>query len=789
MNQRPFSTSFSALASVIALGSLAGCVVDSTAPESSGGGEPESVAEVGQGLGCGTDMPAIEIVDFDMRFVPPPPGAAPTVSAVGMGLNAGTVAATPGGLRLSLRAGQGGPKGVPAAAALVQHVGATGSFKLDLTSLASSTSTFITPSGSKAGLANYSALIADLYPGVRARVTGTLRKLTTTYTVKVGASPSTIAFSYGAGSTATIDPLVGSVTIGLPGVARTFSLGPPTASQMVNGAVVPVSASYVTNNGVVSLALGAYKQGLPLTVTTELLHSPHFTPRGHRDVGGYRIVADSSVRVTQAAQSTGEDVYLALVDPATGGLGNTTFLVGEGTDEAFDCDLTANGEILLAGRTSSKALPLVGGYQPQPAGGVDGFVARLAPGGTAVLASTYLGTSGTDSITGVTEDPNGGIVLVGTSSNPVAPKNPQNANFVSVLPPKGATQTTATYVVTSLSAGLDTLSYVAPVTGSTLTLPRVYVNCQGVVFVGMPALASAIDCTSWPDLQYTMRQYGKNYFQDHDFSSSDPNLGYPPGGYGYHALRWRFFEANDPLSPNYVSGGVTLSWAPVFPNVPKYSPAPGDGPLLNTLETQAFTPPDPPGGWAEGWSNTVEHLAMTAAYGEWALGTPVYADYTGHNYLYQPYIHGMGIERTTWDVCVNTSGTTYTGQGLDQLCSFATSWIGTTACSGNYYSGSFYVKVSSLEMTYFGAILIWFAEHQTNTAYPTYWYQQWFNPTRWIADPPDSEPQWAAKADEIASRLSPLVITDVDADVTTFTAGVPTSVQPAVITVRAADTH
>ena len=91
-----------------------------------------------------------------------------------------------------------------------------------------------------------------------------------------------------------------------------------------------------------------------------------------------------------------------------------------------------SGEVIIGGWTASPNLPgTAGGPQPIIGGSFDAFVSRFNPSLTAVLQSTYLGTSGNERAQGITVHPVSGEVIVAgfsTATNlPGAAKGAQAA--------------------------------------------------------------------------------------------------------------------------------------------------------------------------------------------------------------------------------------------------------------------------------------------------------------------------------------------------------------------------
>lgn len=104
-------------------------------------------------------------------------------------------------------------------------------------------------------------------------------------------------------------------------------------------------------------------------------------------------------------------------------LERATYFGGGGNDIARAIAVGPDGDVWIAGETSSTDLPLVTPIQPTNRGGAQGcsggdaFVARFNPELTGLRFSTYLGGSGADSATALAISASGDPVIAGISSS------------------------------------------------------------------------------------------------------------------------------------------------------------------------------------------------------------------------------------------------------------------------------------------------------------------------------------------------------------------------------------
>lgn len=117
----------------------------------------------------------------------------------------------------------------------------------------------------------------------------------------------------------------------------------------------------------------------------------------------------------QTKSAGGWDAFILRLNATATAIDFSTFLGGQGTDEALGITLDSRGNIYLAGFTSSPDFPIKSAFQPQFVGGdTNGFVTKLRGDGTAILYSTFLGgADGQTQLNAIAVDSSGSAYVAG----------------------------------------------------------------------------------------------------------------------------------------------------------------------------------------------------------------------------------------------------------------------------------------------------------------------------------------------------------------------------------------
>jgi hypothetical protein len=149
------------------------------------------------------------------------------------------------------------------------------------------------------------------------------------------------------------------------------------------------------------------------------------------------------------------DIYLAKLSATGSQLLWATFIGGDGYDSIRDMVLDTDGNIVLSGITSSVEMPVPGGFQIHYSGNKDGYVAKMAASGAQLFWGTYVGGSLEDECDSVCLDGEGNVFVAGKTSSANIPTPggwDQTFNggaydiYLARLAPSGSSQHWGTYL-------------------------------------------------------------------------------------------------------------------------------------------------------------------------------------------------------------------------------------------------------------------------------------------------------------------------------------------------------
>lgn len=336
----------------------------------------------------------------------------------------------------------------------------------------------------------------ELYPGINLNYDGSDGLLKGTFTVAPNTDPSIIRWRYKGVDRLAIDGTTGDLQIALPN-GSILAERAPTAWQTINGQNVPISIAYdLADDNSIRFKLGNYDPSHALILDPTLVYSTYLGGSGGDVAQDVAVDSNGNVYVVgatgstnfptanpfQPAKQTDTDAFVTKLNPSGTTLIYSTYLGGTQWDEALTVTVDSNGNAYVSGRTSSTNFPTANAYQNTNAGIEDVFITKLNPAGSALLYSTYLGSTGSEIAMGIAVDTSGSVYIAGfTASTNFPTLNPhQNTygggqwdTFVVRLNSAGSALTFSTYLGgTFADVGMDVAldsSGNAYVTGGTVS--------------------------------------------------------------------------------------------------------------------------------------------------------------------------------------------------------------------------------------------------------------------------------------------------------------------------------
>jgi uncharacterized protein (TIGR03437 family) len=174
---------------------------------------------------------------------------------------------------------------------------------------------------------------------------------------------------------------------------------------------------------------------------TTFVYSSRFGGSAAESVGGVAVTASGQPVIVgttssadfpvasplQPAMRGTSDAFVAKINPVGNTLEFSTWFGGTLNEMGAAIALDGAGNLYLTDSTNSTDFPISDAFQNQFGGGAgtDAFVARLAPSGSALVYSSYLGGGGDDLARGIAVDAAGNAYITGTT---------QASNFPLAIP-------------------------------------------------------------------------------------------------------------------------------------------------------------------------------------------------------------------------------------------------------------------------------------------------------------------------------------------------------------------
>ena len=276
----------------------------------------------------------------------------------------------------------------------------------------------------------------QIYPGVDMVYYGDRGKLEYDFIVAPGADPGQIGVAFEGGDKIELDP-AGDIVLQTP--AGEVRQRKPVAYQEVHGKRKEVWSRYslIQNpkseiqNPLVAFVVGPYDVSRPLVIDPVISYSTYFGGGGNEEGNSIAVDSAGSVYITgftdsinfpvgNASQSAfgggRQDAFIVKLDPSGTRVVYSTYLGGNGQDNATCVAVDATGNAFITGFTDSINFPVRNALQQAKRGQVNAFVVKLGPTG-AMLSSTFFGGSASDYGSSIAVDATGNIYTAGISTS------------------------------------------------------------------------------------------------------------------------------------------------------------------------------------------------------------------------------------------------------------------------------------------------------------------------------------------------------------------------------------
>jgi len=261
----------------------------------------------------------------------------------------------------------------------------------------------------------------NIYSGIDLVYHGNRRNLEYDFVMRPYADPSVIAFTLDGGSNPGSSVRISrNGELEMQSASGTVYIQAPVAYQFKSGKQEFISVRYSKQGrNRIAFDLGSYDRSRELIIDPVLSYSSFLG--GSSDDFGYAIAVDSAGNIYVAGGTTSADfplssgalqttyggadsntqgvmgdVFVSKLDPTGKTLLYSTYVGGSADDNAYGIAVDSAGNAYVTGATNSFAdFPVTNGaLQTTPGGGPnDVFIFKLSPTGSALVYSTYLGTS------------------------------------------------------------------------------------------------------------------------------------------------------------------------------------------------------------------------------------------------------------------------------------------------------------------------------------------------------------------------------------------------------------
>lgn len=287
-----------------------------------------------------------------------------------------------------------------------------------------------------------------IYPGVDAIFYGNQRQLEYDFIVAPGADPQAIRLDFAGTRSVRLDDNGELVLATVAGEVRQHR---PVIYQQINGARQTIEGGYKVKGNQASFELGAYDTTHPLIIDPVVSYATFLGEYAKDAISSIAVDVAGNVYLTGSTTSATYPITFSITPqgdpfPSQARMMFVTKLNAAGTDVIYSTVLNgtkgftsgsypevvsstgwgiavdAQGNASAGGYTSTSNFPTTPGayrttFTPSKDDQSDALVVRLNAAGNALLASTLIGGSSTDTAAGLAVDPAGNFCLVGNTNS------------------------------------------------------------------------------------------------------------------------------------------------------------------------------------------------------------------------------------------------------------------------------------------------------------------------------------------------------------------------------------
>jgi hypothetical protein len=269
----------------------------------------------------------------------------------------------------------------------------------------------------------------SVYKNVDLVYYGNQQELEYDFVIRPGGEPQSIRFSLSGANRARIEQS-GDLILEAGG-ARAI-LHRPLAYQIVNAQRRDVAASFRPLGGSrFGIRVAGYDRKSPLIIDPVLAYSTYLGGSDDEGIFGIGFDEDGNIYVAGETSSLdfpqngavqnhlggSYDAFVSKFDAQGVNLIYSTYLGGAKYDHAIGVRVDEHGSVYLAGITLSPDFPVKDALQTALAGTANGFVAKLSPSGSELVFSTYLGGHGFDQISALALDHDNAVYVAGSTNS------------------------------------------------------------------------------------------------------------------------------------------------------------------------------------------------------------------------------------------------------------------------------------------------------------------------------------------------------------------------------------